>query len=73
VIVLFEKYLVLQLRRLVNQELTITVGEELYRGTLLYADSFVLRLVETTDNYERETKNVVIPLSQLSYIEVETG
>ncbi|KGR75753.1 hypothetical protein CD33_09620 [Ureibacillus sinduriensis BLB-1 = JCM 15800] len=59
-----------QLRKLVNQDIKVAVGEELYSGELISVDNFVLRLRESTDTYEREFRNVVVLLSEVSFIQV---
>lgn len=67
---MFENYLFNQLRRLINQNIKVAVGEELYSGRLVSVDNFVLRLSESTDTYEREFRNVAVLLSEVSYIQV---
>ncbi|MFC7688253.1 hypothetical protein [Ureibacillus sp. GCM10028918] len=70
---MFENYLYNQLRRLVNQDVTVAVAEELYSGRLLSVNNSVLRLSESTDNYEREFRNVVVLLSEVSFIQVDAN
>lgn len=70
---MFQSHLFNQLRSLINQEIRVAVGEVLYRGRLLSVDNNVLRLVDSTDDYERESRNVIIPLAELSFIQVNTN
>ncbi|MDN4493193.1 hypothetical protein [Ureibacillus aquaedulcis] len=70
---LFENYLYNQLRRLVNQDITVAIGEELYSGELLSVNNSILRLSESTDSYERESRDVVVLLSEVSYVQVDAN
>ena len=67
---MFEKLLYAQLQKYINQEITVTVGEELIRGVLTTVNKEFIILVERTHNYERETRNRLIVLDQISYIQV---
>lgn len=67
---MFDLLLLSQLRRLINQEIRVAVGEVLHRGTLLSVDNTVIRLADSTTDYERETRNVIVPIAQLSFIQV---
>ena len=62
--------LYIQLLRLLNQEITVAVGEELVTGTLESVNQDFLTLKESTDTYERESKTRIIVLAQISYIQV---
>lgn len=62
--------LYIQLLRLLNQEITVAVGEELITGTLESVNQDLLTLTESTDTYERETTTRIIVLEQISYIQV---
>ncbi|WP_339196160.1 hypothetical protein MKY27_15515 [Solibacillus sp. FSL R5-0449] len=62
--------LYIQLLRLLNQEITVAVGEELITGTLESVNQDLLTLIESTDTYERETTTRIIVLEQISYIQV---
>ncbi len=62
--------LYIQLLRLLNQEITVAVGEELITGTLESVNQDFLTLTESTDTYERETTTRIIVLEQISYIQV---
>ncbi|MEK5186503.1 hypothetical protein [Solibacillus sp. FSL W7-1324] len=62
--------LYIQLLRLLNQEITVAVGEELVTGTLESVNQDFLILKESTDTYERESKTRIIVLAQISYIQV---
>ncbi|WP_339173726.1 hypothetical protein MKY51_15575 [Solibacillus sp. FSL R5-0691] len=62
--------LYIQLLRLLNQEITVAVGEELVTGTLESVNQDFLTLKESTDTYERESKTRIIVLEQISYIQV---
>lgn len=62
--------LYIQLLRLLNQEITVAVGEELITGTLESVNQEFLILTESTDTYERESTTRIIVLEQISYIQV---
>ncbi|MCM3723404.1 MULTISPECIES: hypothetical protein [Solibacillus] len=62
--------LYIQLLRLLNQEITVAVGEELITGTLESVNQDFLTLTESTDTYERESTTRIIVLEQISYIQV---
>ncbi|MER2029010.1 MAG: hypothetical protein ABS935_03935 [Solibacillus sp.] len=62
--------LYIQLLRLLNQEITVAVGEELITGTLESVNQEFLTLTESTDTYERESTTRIIVLEQISYIQV---
>ena len=62
--------LYIQLLRLLNQEITVAVGEELITGTLESVNQEFLILIESTDTYERESTTRIIVLEQISYIQV---
>ncbi|MEK9199353.1 MULTISPECIES: hypothetical protein [Bacillales] len=68
---LFENYLFSQLRKLINEEIRVATGEELFTGILVSVDNAILRLRESTDDYERETRNIVVLLSEVSFIQVD--
>lgn len=68
---LFENYLFSQLRKLINMDIRVATGEKMYSGTLIAVDNTVLRLRESTDEYERESINIVILLSEISFIQVD--
>ncbi|WP_338473086.1 hypothetical protein R4Z10_10380 [Niallia sp. XMNu-256] len=67
---MFESFLSTQLEQLIGQDLGVAVGEEMYRGQLVSVTNSVLTLVEASDTYERETRNLLVPLSQVSYLQV---
>ena len=67
---MFEELLISQLRKYIGSELQVAVGEELITGVVEVVNSEFLRLIESTDSYERETRTRVIILSQVSYIQV---
>ena len=67
---LFEKLLYAQLQKYINQEITVTVGEELIRGVLTTVNKEFIILLENTHNYERETRNRLIVIDQISFIQV---
>lgn len=56
------------LRNLVGQELEVAIGNELYYGTLNAIVMSVLTLQETVDSYERETRTVLVPISEISFV-----
>ena len=66
---MFEQLLVAQLRKYIGSELKVAVGEELITGILESVNLEFLTLVESTDDYERETRTRAIVLSQVSYIQ----
>ncbi|MFL0504172.1 hypothetical protein ACH0B5_00355 [Ureibacillus sp. 179-F W5.1 NHS] len=68
---MFENYLFSQLRKLINEEIRVATGEELFTGILVSVDNAILRLRESTDDYERETRNIVVLLSEVSFIQVD--
>lgn len=68
---MFDFYLFTQLRKLINEEIRVATGEELFTGVLVSVDNAILRLRESTDDYERETRNIVILLSEVSFIQVD--
>lgn len=70
---MFENFLFSQLRKLINEEVRVATGEELFTGTLVSVDNTLLRLVESTDDYERETRNIVVLLSEVSYVQVDAS
>lgn len=70
---LFDFYLFSQLRKLINEEIRVATGEELFTGILVSVDNAILRLRESTNGYERETRNVVILLSEVSFIQVDAS
>ena len=67
---LYENYLFSELQNYLNEEITVAVGEELITGTLTVVNVDFITLVESTDNYERETTTRIIVLSQISYIQI---
>ena len=67
---MFEEVLIAQLIKYIGKELQVAVGEELITGILEYVNSEFIKLIASTDSYERETKTRVIVLSQVSYIQV---
>ena len=67
---MFEEIFLVQLKKYVNKEITVAVGEELFTGKLKSVNTEFLILLESTDQYERETKKRVIILSQISYVQV---
>ena len=67
---MFAEVLTAQLRKYIGSELQVAVGEELITGMLEVVNSEFLRLIESTDSYERETRTRAIVLSQVSYIQV---
>lgn len=70
---MFDFYLFSQLRKLINEEIRVATGEELFTGILVSVDNAILRLRESTDGYEREERNVVILLSEVSFIQVDAS
>ncbi|MBD8027885.1 hypothetical protein H9636_14630 [Ureibacillus sp. Re31] len=70
---MFDFYLFSQLRKLINEEIRVATGEELFTGILVSVDNAILRLRESTDDYEREERNVVILLSEVSFIQVDAS
>ena len=66
---MFEQLLVAQHRKYIGSELKVAVGEELITGILESVNLEFLTLVESTDDYERETRTRAIVLSQVSYIQ----
>lgn len=70
---MFDFYLFSQLRKLINEEIRVATGEELFTGILVSVDNAILRLRESTNGYERETRNVVILLSEVSFIQVDAS
>ncbi|MEK4387448.1 hypothetical protein MKZ25_17005 [Solibacillus sp. FSL W7-1464] len=62
--------LYIQLLRLLNQEITVAVGEELITGKLESVNQDFLTLTESTDTYERESTTRIVVLEQISYIQV---
>ena len=67
---MFEEVLIAQLIKYIGKELQVAVGEELITGILESVNSGFIKLIASTDCYERETKTRVIILSQVSYIQV---
>ena len=67
---MFEQVLIAQLRKYIGRELKVAVGEELITGVVESVNSEFMKLIESTDSYERETKTRAIVLSQISYIQV---
>lgn len=67
---MFQTFLSQQLRGLINQEITVAVGERLFRGILSSVEGTLIRLIDSTDAYEREVNRVLIPLNQVSFIRV---
>jgi len=65
---MFKPLLSLQLNDLVNQEIRVAVGETLYTGLLLSVLGSYIRISESTDSYERETRSILIPLVEVSFI-----
>ena len=59
-----------QLLSLLNEEITVAVGEELITGRLESVNQEFLILTESTDTYERESTTRIIILEQISYIQV---
>lgn len=70
---MFDFYLFSQLRKLINEEIRVATGEELFTGILVSVDNAILRLRESTNGYERETRNIVILLSEVSFIQVDAS
>ena len=62
--------LYLQLGEYLNKEITVAVGEELITGTLVSVNTEFLTLIESTDQYERESITRIIILSQISFAQV---
>ena len=62
--------LYLQLGEYLNKEITVAVGEELITGTLVSVNTEFLTLIESTDQYERESTTRIIILSQISFVQV---
>ena len=62
--------LYLQLGEYLNKEITVAVGEELITGTLVSVNTEFLTLIESTDQYERESITRIIILSQISFVQV---
>ena len=62
--------LYLQLGEYLNKEITVAVGEELITGTLVSVNTELLTLIESTDQYERESITRIIILSQISFVQV---
>ena len=62
--------LYLQLGEYLNKEITVAVGEELITGTLVSVNTEFLTLIESTDQYERESITRTIILSQISFVQV---
>lgn len=67
---MFEEVLTAQLRKYIGSELQVAVGEELITGVVESVNSEFMKLIASTDSYERETKTRAIVLSQVSYIQV---
>lgn len=70
---MFDFYLFSQLRKLINEEIRVATGEELFTGILVSVDNAILKLRESTNGYERETRNIVILLSEVSFIQVDAS
>ena len=69
---MFEEVLIAQLVKYIGKELQVAVGEELITGVLEFVNSEFIKLIESTDSYERETKTRIIILSRISYIQVSS-
>jgi hypothetical protein len=67
---LFEQLLIAQLLKYVNTQIAVAVGEELITGTLTSVNLEFLTLTESTNTYENETRNRIIVLSEISFIQV---
>jgi len=73
VIKLFESFLSQELRRFLNQEIAVAVGETLFRGILLAVEGTFIRLIESSEAYERGSSVVFIQLDQVSFIQVNAS
>ncbi|BDH60490.1 hypothetical protein MTP04_06200 [Lysinibacillus sp. PLM2] len=67
---MFQLFLSQQLNLYIGQEISVAVDETLYRGVLSSVVGTFIRLTDSTDEYERETNSVLIPLTQVSFIRV---
>ena len=67
---MFEQLLIAQLLKYVNTQIAVAVGEELITGTLTSVNLEFLTLTESTNTYENETRNRIIVLSEISFIQV---
>lgn len=59
-----------QLGELLNSEITVAVGEELITGILDTVTTEYIILLESTNNYENESRSRIILISQISFIRV---
>ena len=66
------KLLVNRLSNFLNREVTVAVGEELITGTLTAVNMEFITVVESTDNYERESRTRIYRKAPGRYMPLET-